>query len=93
MYASIQNICLAHLDSVINVKNEKLIKAVGLQIRTLRLERKMSQEDLANEADIPLSQIGRIERGENNPTISTLYALSKALQVELKTLLDFTVDQ
>ena len=93
MYASIQNICLAHLVAVINVKNEKLIKAVGVQIRTLRIERKMSQEDLANEAEVPLSQIGRIERGENNPTISTLYALSNAMNINLKTLLDFKVEK
>ena len=89
MYASIQNICLTHLDGVINVKNEKLIKAVGERIRTLRIERKLSQEDLANEADIPLSQIGRIERGETNPTISTLNVIADALDIQLRDLLDF----
>ena len=48
-----------------------------------------TQEELANEADIPLSQVGRIERGENNPTISTLYVISKALKIDLKELLNF----
>ena len=61
-----------------------LVKAIGEKIRELRLLRKISQEALANEADIPLSQIGRIERGENNPTISTLYVIANALDVELK---------
>ena len=93
MYASIQNICLAHLVGVINVKNEKLIKAVGIQIRTLRVERKISQEDLANEADVPLSQIGRIERGETNPTISTLNVIAEALQINLRDLLDFKTNK
>ena len=64
---------------MINIKNKKLVIAIGTRIR----------EDLANEADIPLSQIGRIERGENNPTISTLYVIAAALNVELKTLVDF----
>lgn len=73
---------------VINVKNKALIKAVGSKIRELRILRELSQEDLANEADVPLSQIGRIERGENNPTISTLFVLAQALHVELKELVD-----
>jgi len=73
---------------VINVKNIALVKALGARIRELRLQQEMSQEDLANEADIPLSQIGRIERGENNPTISSLYVIATALNVDLKQLVD-----
>lgn len=80
---------MLHLDSVINVKNKALIVQVGNRIRELRIERGLSQLDLADEAEVPLSQIGRIERGENNPTISTLYALCNALKIELKTLVDF----
>lgn len=74
---------------MINIKNRKLIQAVGNHIRSLRIEKGLSQEDLANEADVPLSQIGRIERGETNPTISTLHVISEALGVELKKLVDF----
>ena len=74
---------------MISVKNKKLIKAVGERIRSLRLDLDISQEELANEADIPLSQVGRIERGETNPTISTLYVISVALKIELPALLDF----
>jgi transcriptional regulator with XRE-family HTH domain len=73
---------------VINVKNKAIIKAVGARIRELRIEANLSQEQLAYEADVPLSQIGRIERGENNPTVSTLYVIAEALKVELKHLVD-----
>ncbi len=76
---------------MISVKNKKLVKAVGERIRQLRLELAISQEELANEADIPLSQIGRIERGETNPTISTLYVIAEALKIDLKTLLDIKI--
>ncbi len=82
---------MLHLEDVINVKNKALIIHVGNRIRDFRLDRKLSQLDLADEAEVPLSQIGRIERGENNPTISTLYALCNALKIDLKTLLDFKV--
>jgi transcriptional regulator with XRE-family HTH domain len=73
---------------VINVKNKALIKAIGERIRELRIKAQLSQEELSHEADVPLSQIGRIERGENNPTISTLYVLSEALGVDLKSVVD-----
>ena len=76
---------------MINIKNRKLIKAIGNLIRSLRIEKGLSQEQLANEADIPLSQIGRIERGETNPTVSTLFVISEALGVELKRIVDFKV--
>jgi transcriptional regulator with XRE-family HTH domain len=73
---------------VINVKNKTLIKALGKRIKELRHEKELSQEDLSYEADIPLSQIGRIERGETNPTISTLYVIANALDTDLKHLVD-----
>jgi transcriptional regulator with XRE-family HTH domain len=65
------------------------MKALGKRIKDLRKEKGLSQEDLSNEADIPLSQVGRIERGEVNATISTLHAISVALGVYLKELLNF----
>lgn len=40
-------------------------------------------------SDIPISQIGRIERGEINTTISTVNAIAKALNIETKNLFDF----
>ena len=74
---------------MINVKDKKFIKAFGNNLRKMRKDAGLSQEDLANDADIPLSQVGRIERGEVNTTISTAYALSKALQIKIDTLFKF----
>jgi transcriptional regulator with XRE-family HTH domain len=75
---------------VINVRNYELVKAIGNKIRETRLSKNLSQEDVSYSSDLPLSQIGRIERGENNPTISSLYAIAQALDVELKSLVDVT---
>ncbi len=74
---------------MINNKNIAFIKAFGLKLRQLRKARNLSQEKLAYDANVPISQIGRIERGEINTTISTLYHLSQALQVEPDELLKF----
>lgn len=68
---------------MIHVKNKAFIKAFGENLRTIRVSKGISQEDLANDADIPINQIGRIERGEINTTISTVYAISKALQLDI----------
>lgn len=73
---------------MINIKNKDYIKAFGKNIQKLRKEARLTQEELANDSDIPLSQIGRIERGEVNTTISTLYVIAKALDVEPKELLN-----
>ena len=42
-----------------------------------------TQEQLANELDIEISQISRIERGVINTSVTTLYAISKVLNVDL----------
>lgn len=74
---------------MINIKNEEFIKKLGRRIIVLRHERGLSQEELANLADIPLAQIGRIERGKINCTISTLRTISIGLELHLSDLFNF----
>ncbi|PAW95313.1 hypothetical protein CKK33_18120 [Mucilaginibacter sp. MD40] len=77
---------MLHFRCVINIKNDEVIKAFGRRLRDLRISTGLSQEQLANEAEIPLSQVGRIERGEINPTLSSINVLAKALKVDIKEL-------
>ena len=65
------------------IKNNSFLKNFGKRLQELRLARNMSQEELANTAEIPISQVGRIERGEINTTLVTIKALSDALNIEL----------
>ncbi|MGC4035230.1 MAG: helix-turn-helix transcriptional regulator [Chitinophagaceae bacterium] len=65
------------------------MKALGKRIKELRKVQGLSQEGLAYEADIPLSQVGRIERGEINPTVSTIAAMASALKIELREVFNF----
>ena len=69
---------------MINYKNQRAITAFGDQLKSLRLAKGFSQEQLANRADIPINQVGRIERGEVNTTISTIYALADALNIRVR---------
>ena len=49
----------------------------------------MTQEELCFSAGLSKNQIGNIERGEVNATISTVYSLSKAFKVPVAELFNF----
>jgi len=69
--------------------NEKeLIKRVGRNIRNKRVLKRISQAALSYDADIQKTTVGRIERGEMNTSLATLYKISKALGCEVKDLFD-----
>jgi transcriptional regulator with XRE-family HTH domain len=69
---------------VINVKDDIAITAMGRRIRELRLSRGLSQEQLGNLAGIAVSQVGRIERGKINATLSTLVIIARALDATVQ---------
>lgn len=70
-------------------RDTKLLKQFGAHLRNLREANKLTLEQLANKADVEVSQIHRIESGKVNTTISTLNVLAKALGIRLKELIDF----
>lgn len=56
---------------------------MGERIKEIRLRRKMSQNDLAIECDFEKASMSRIESGQANPTIRTLYKICKALDIQM----------
>ena len=50
---------------------------VAKNIRRLREESKLSMDELSKLSGVSKSMLAQIERGEGNPTISTLWKLSK----------------
>jgi transcriptional regulator with XRE-family HTH domain len=56
-------------------------RRLGQEIRRLRKERRLSQTELAEKADVALMTISRIERGEHDPHIRTLGRITRALGV------------
>jgi len=71
--------------------DQEFCKAFGKKVREVRKSKKISMENLALEADIEYSQIARIERGVTNPTITTVNAIAKALEVSVASLFEFTI--
>ena len=59
------------------------------KLRLARLAKGFTQEQLANELGIEISQISRIERGVINTSITTLYSISKVLNVDVSELFVF----
>jgi transcriptional regulator with XRE-family HTH domain len=53
----------------------------GKQVRRLRIERRLSQEKLAEMCDFHRNQIGRIERAEQTVSFDGLLQLSHGLAV------------
>lgn len=62
--------------------------ALARQLFDLRKARRWTQQQLARKSGVQQSEISRIERGEGNPTLATLCALTAALGVQLS----FTFD-
>jgi transcriptional regulator with XRE-family HTH domain len=60
---------------------------VGLNIRKIREDRGVSQEKLAELADLHRAYVGQIERGEKNIGLQNLEKIAKALRVNIKDLL------
>ncbi|WP_396192536.1 helix-turn-helix domain-containing protein [Flavobacterium sp.] len=71
-----------------NISEETFLINLGVHIRQLREKKSLSQEQLANDCNIPKVQIGRIERAEVNTTVKTLVKIANALEIEPKELFD-----
>lgn len=66
---------------------DKFLKHIGQNIRDIRESKGISQQKLAAECNFEKSNMSRIEAGNTNPTIYTLYKIALAMDVEIHELL------
>ena len=66
---------------------DNIVDTLAYNVRALRKEKGLSQEELANSCGLHRTYIGSVERGERNVTLSTLEALAEALDVTVIDLL------
>lgn len=59
------------------------LRQVGLNVRRLRLQRGLSQEQAAFESGIAFNYLSGIETGKRNPSVKVLAGIAKALRVHL----------
>ena len=73
-----------------NIENKYLIN-LGKRLKMLRLERKISQIEIAYRCGFDKSNYNTIESGKRNPTVISLLKISKALNIPIKDLFDFEI--
>jgi transcriptional regulator with XRE-family HTH domain len=64
-------------------KNEKLMEALALEIKTRRRELDLTQEDLAGRMDLDRPYLSLIEVGKKQPTLSVLLRIANGLDLTL----------
>ncbi len=71
----------------INPDTDFIFQEIEKNIKKLREEKGLTQEELAFLIDSARNYVGCIERGEKHPSIKTLYKISKALNTKLNNIL------
>jgi transcriptional regulator with XRE-family HTH domain len=64
-----------------------LKRVIAQNVRRLRVERRLTQEELAFSAEIDRTYVSQIERAIINPSLLVLHKVSKALDVRAHDLL------
>ncbi|KQO34738.1 hypothetical protein ASF10_03245 [Flavobacterium sp. Leaf82] len=65
-----------------NNKYELEIVRLGLLIKQLRKKEKITQEQLSRLCNVDIRTIQRIEKGEQNITISLLFSIADSLKIK-----------
>lgn len=74
-----------------NKQNSNIAQKLGHKIRIERMKRKLSQETLAELAQLNRNFVGMVERGETNITIKNLESIANAFEMNIKDLFDFVL--
>lgn len=70
----------------IGMDEKELIFQIGCNIRAERNRLRLSQETLAEMANISSNHLGVIERGEKEPKITTIISIMEALDIPFEAL-------
>jgi len=72
-----------------NESKKELLLKFGENLRKARESKGFTQAQLANELNVEISQISRIERGVINTSVTTIYSISYVLKVNVSDLFKF----
>ncbi len=74
------------------LSKEEVLKRFGRNVKEAREEISLTQDDFAPKIKIHRTYLGRIERGESNPPLWTIYKIATALKKKPNELLDLKID-
>ncbi len=66
---------------------KKICRRFGKRVKELRRRSRLSQEDFADQAGVDSSYLGKVERGERNPSLGVVARIAKAFGMTLAELL------
>lgn len=66
---------------------ENIQKNIGDNLRTIRKNRGASLDQIAELTGVSKAMLGQIERGDSNPTVSTLWKIARGLQISFSSLI------
>lgn len=69
-------------------RDDKFLKKFGANLKTIRKEKGVSQEDLANELGFSQPYLVKLEAGQVNCSISHVVAIAKKLKVSVASLIE-----
>lgn len=67
---------------------ENLNEIVARNLRSIREEKKLSLDKVADFTGVSKSMLGQIERGESNPTITTVWKIANGLKISFTSLIN-----
>lgn len=85
----VRKYCAVAKDNPLNIKQR-----FGKAVRRRRRELDLSQEELAERAELHRTYLSDIERGEGNPSLEIIEKLANALDISVVSLFsDYKIDQ
>lgn len=69
--------------------SKRKLQAFGKRVRELRLEKGLTQEQLAEKLGVSENYVGMIERAERNTSLEKVFKIAKALEIRTSELFNF----
>lgn len=66
---------------------EQMSRNLAFQLKKIRQQRSFSLDDLAKLTNVSKAQLAQIEKGESNPTVSTIWKIAAGLRISFSSLL------
>ena len=66
---------------------ESHLADIGIQIRVVRTELQMTQQELADQCGLDRTYISMVENGKQNLTLGALFKIADALEIPLSSLI------
>ncbi|PIV16413.1 MAG: XRE family transcriptional regulator [Flavobacteriales bacterium CG03_land_8_20_14_0_80_35_15] len=69
--------------------NNSILENFGQQLKKLRNEKNLTQEQFAKKCGLHKNYIGMVERGERNPSLINIELIAKGLEISISDLMKF----